>query len=140
MKKLSLFILGCLCFAGVDPVRAAPEIDLIYFHSVSCPSCRLWEADELPKLQASPLWSSVKFTKIAKTIKAPLPGQFWWPKAVAHLYPAVAEKFEASRIKGGTPLSALLIDGKVVSFGFGTRKIAATHLLPLIERAVAAKP
>ncbi len=41
-----------------------------------------------------------------------MPSEFWWPKDVKPLH------------------------GIVVSYGFGSRKIAATHLLPLISAAL----
>ncbi|NYT61253.1 hypothetical protein H0A66_02780 [Alcaligenaceae bacterium] len=137
MKALKAIILSSFFFwFGANANASAPEINLIYFAAADCPACGFWEATELPKLQASPHWKYVKFTKIAKSIKSRLPGEFWWPKDVKHLHDIVAAKYKESRIKGGTPMSALIIDGNVVSYGFGSRKIAATHLLPLIGAAL----
>lgn len=139
MKLLKVIIVNCFFVLLSAPATAAPEINFIYFGAADCSYCRAWESIELPKLQAAPEWQRVKFTKIVKSIPAPMPGAFWWPADIRHLQAAVKEKFNERRIRGGTPMYALVVDGEVVYFGRGVSRIAAERLLPLISAALAAK-
>lgn len=139
LKRLICGLAGLGLFLVAQMAIAAPSIYLLYFAASDCPACRAWEVNEFPILKASPYWADVTFVKIAKTIKAPLPGKFWWPKEIKHLYEPVAEKFAQSRIKKGTPMSALIVDGQVISYGLGTGKLKPDRLLPVIEAAVQGK-
>jgi hypothetical protein len=95
---------------------APTRVDFVYFGAVDCPNCVGWEAYDLPKLKASALFQKVRFTKVPKLIRSPVPSTFWFPEQIKHLRDPIAEKIQGA----GSPMFAILADDKVVLAWKGT--------------------
>jgi hypothetical protein len=82
-----------------------------------CPPCMWWRQHELRKLEAMPEFKRVRFHYVIKTIRSPVPSAFFFPSESKHLQPLLAQ---ASSGVSGSPHQAVLVDGKVVDYWFGT--------------------
>lgn len=142
MKRLA-FLIGCLAIivsplttaAGEDiPVRKNSSIDLVYMGANDCQPCRLWKAFDLPKLRASNEFPHIRFTDVQKWIQDPIPGMENLPE---HLRPMRDELVRVINRKGGSPMFALLVDGKGIKGGWGTKTY--DDLRPIMDRLVARK-
>ena len=92
--------------------------------SHDCPPCIVWQRNELPKLQASPDFKAIRFSYVEKAIRSPVP-----PKA---LLPAEVQPFkvlldEASGGRTGSPQGALIVNGVMHDYFFGTRTAEQIH-------------
>jgi len=96
----------------------APEIQLIHMGGSDCPPCVAWRALELPKLQQTEVWSSIKFSYVTKTIKSPVPPAVFLPLEVK---PLKDQLDVASAGSGGSPQAALVVNGDVYAYWFGTK-------------------
>lgn len=119
MKTLiaGALIAGFMGFAAAQ----APEdvsIHLVYMGGNDCPPCRVWRGLELPKLQASKVFSSIKFSYVAKAIQSSVPPAFFLSDDVNPLKSILDVAGGGSP---GSPQSALLVNGKVFDYWHGTR-------------------
>jgi hypothetical protein len=126
-----------LCLAGAPALAqtaaAKPvRIDFVSIGGNDCPPCVVWRAVELPKLQALPEWQMIRYHYVTKSIQSPVPSAFFFPSETRHLQPALKE---ASNGWSGSPQQALLVDGKVVDYWYGTRK-GDPHALAAMIRAL----
>lgn len=116
-----------------------PKIVLIYFGSRSCAECANWEGTQLPLLQQWDRFkNNVEFYKIAKQRISPVPGCTWWSTPTMPYCEAVLHYYDTRRIKkGGTPMSALLINNVVVDGGLGTRRLSKERIRRFLDVALA---
>jgi hypothetical protein len=99
-------------------VPAPPEVHFIYLGGSDCPPCVAWRSEELPKLAKTNAFKAIKFTIVDKKISSPVPA--------AQLLPAEVRIFKdkldyASGGNRGSPQVAILVDGQVVDYYWGTR-------------------
>ncbi|MGV3573118.1 MAG: hypothetical protein ACO1PB_21190 [Ramlibacter sp.] len=113
-RKMAL-ALGLACCTL--PAWAQKTIDFVSLGGNDCPPCRAWRAVELPKLQAMPEWQLMKYHFVTKSIQTPVPSATFFPAESKHLQPALAE---AGNGWTGSPQQAILVDGKVVDFWWGS--------------------
>lgn len=107
---------------SAQEVSKMPSIHIIYMGGNDCPPCVNWRRFELPKLESSDDFKGVKFTHVLKTIKSPVPPNFFLP-ADARPY---KEKLDlASAGHGGSPQTAVMVDGEVYDYFYGTRTAEA---------------
>ena len=132
LRVLLVSILMLLCSPGFAQVAAKPRVDFVYLGASDCPYCTAWEARDLPKLKSAGAFQDVRFTRVTKMIQSPVPSAFWFPAEVRHLRDPIAES-----LKGvGSPMFAVLSDGKVVAAWKGTSK-KSEEILGLIAQASA---
>lgn len=124
-----LSLLGCALAAGAQP-SASHRIDFVYFGSPECPYCRAWEAVDLVRLKKSGSFRQVRFTKITKAIGSPVPPAASFPQQVKYLREPIAAKIEGA----GSPMFAILNDGKVVAAWRGTKKYSPGQILEIIRQ------
>ncbi len=109
------------------------RLDFVYFGGSDCPHCRTWEIFDLPKLKESPVFQHVRLTKVVKTISSPVPSAFWFPDEIKDLRDPIAEKLKG----GGSPMFAILNNGKVVASWKGTRT-TPDQIVGIIEKQLGA--
>lgn len=102
----------------VQPVKDEPKIHMIYLGGDDCPPCRAWRATELPKLQKSEAFKAITFSYVQKTIKSPVPMSFFLPDEVK---PYKEKLDQASRRRSGSSQTAILVNGDVFDYYWGTR-------------------
>jgi hypothetical protein len=112
----------------LPPVRRDSVIDLVYLGGPDCPYCVAWKAGDLPRLKAMPIYREIRFTEVLKRIADPVPPPEGLP---SHLSPMRDEIARVVNRTGGSPMFALLVDGKGVMGGFGTRPYH--EMIPVIE-------
>lgn len=127
-RLLSLLLALGFSLAAIAQEITRPRIDFVYFGASDCPYCRAWEAHDLPKLKASPAFRQARFTHVVKLIRSPVPSSFWFPAEIKHLREPIAEKLKGA----GSPMFAILANGKVVAAWKGTRK-SPEEILQIIE-------
>ena len=125
---LALFSMLCFSLAATAQGRARPRIDFVYFGSPECSFCRGWEAADLPKLKQSALFRQVRFTKIAKAIGSPVPQAASFPDEIKSLREPIAAKLAGA----GSPMFAILNEGKVVEAWRGSKKYSPDQILEII--------
>lgn len=121
-----------LCFslaAGAEP-SARHRLDFVYFGSPECSYCRGWEAVDLSKLKQSSSFRQVRFTKITKPIGSPVPQASLFPEPVKYLREPIAAKLEGA----GSPMFAILADGKVLAAWRGAKKYSPEQILEIIRQ------
>ncbi|MDP3135220.1 MAG: hypothetical protein Q8N17_02670 [Burkholderiaceae bacterium] len=111
--------LGWLTTAAVWSAQsgAAPRIDYVYMGGNDCPPCIAWRQTELPRLRTMPEFQLLHFTHVNKSIRSPVPAAIWFPREIRNLRDPI---FVASKGRTGSPLNALVVDGRVASFWWGT--------------------
>ncbi len=124
-----LSLLCCSLAAGAQP-SARHRIDFVYFGSPECSYCRGWEAVDLPKLKRYGSFRQVRFTKVTKAIGSPVPQASSFPEQVKYLREPIAAKLEGA----GSPMFAILTDGKVVAAWRGTKKYSPEQILKIIRQ------
>ncbi len=108
----------------------AVVIDFVHLGGNDCPPCVAWRATELPKLQAMPEFKYVRYTHVTKAIQSTVPPAFTFPSEVRQLQPALKE---ASNGWSGSPHQAILVNGKVVDYWYGTGRGEATELAAMFR-------
>ena len=108
--------------------QTEPAIHFIWMGGNDCPPCVRWRRDEMPKLQAAPEFRSVRFSYVDKAIRSPVPPLDVLPEEVR---PYKDQLDEASNRRVGSPQAALLVNGKVYDYFFGTR--TAEHILEMVH-------
>jgi hypothetical protein len=104
--------------AQAQSVAKAPEIHFIWMGGNDCPPCVRWRREELPKLQASPEFAHMRFTYVTKQVSSAVPPALFLP---ADVEPYKDQLDEASNRRTGSPQAALLVNGVVHDYFFGTR-------------------
>ena len=127
--KGSRLLRAALALALTIPILASAtdagrqqDIHFIWMGGNDCPPCVAWRAVELPKLQQSAEFKSVRFSYVIKTIKSTVPNKMFLPPEVAPL----KEKLdEASGGRSGSPKAAFVVNGEVYDFFSGARTAEA---------------
>jgi hypothetical protein len=122
-KLISASLTGLLCAAASYAQSPATqegaksldkrEVHLIYFGGPDCPPCVAWRQDELPKLEKTQAFKSIKFSYVRKTIGSPIPSSFFLPDEVK---PYKDKLHYASNGRGGSPQAALMVNGEVYHY------------------------
>lgn len=94
------------------------DIHLVVMGGNDCPPCRSWKLFELPKLQSTHAFKAITFSYVQKWIHAAVPDVEDLPVEVK---PYKAQLDKASSRLFGSPQTALIVNGKVYDFYFGTR-------------------
>jgi hypothetical protein len=128
-----VFVLGLLAGGlALADEPAPPRVDLVYFGTSSCPTCAGWKRFDLPKLRNSATFQKVHFTEVVKGIKSAIPSASDFPPEVAGYHDAIADSFHGAI---GSPMFALLVDGKVVDSWRGVER-GNDQLLAEIDKAL----
>jgi hypothetical protein len=72
-----------------------------------------------------PEFQYVRYTHVVKAIQSPVPAAFFFPSEIRHLQPALKE---AAGGRSGSPHQAILVNGEVVDYWFGTNRSDPTEL------------
>jgi len=104
--------------SGQQARAVAPTVHFIHMGGNDCPPCVFWRITELPKLQALPEFQRIRFTYVTKTIASAIPPRFFLPEEVKP-YKDILDVANAST--PGSPQAAIVVDGKVYDFYWGTR-------------------
>ena len=94
------------------------EIDFVYMGGNDCPPCVRWRGLELPKLMAMPEYGMLRFTYVPKVIGSQVPEASYFPSELRYLRNPI---FSASGGVAGSPMNAILVNGKVIEFWRGAR-------------------
>lgn len=126
---IAIVLLTAVWPARVGAADAGPakDIHLIWMGGNDCPPCVTWRALELPKLQQSAEFKSIRFSYVVKGIKSPVPSRVFLPPEVAPLKEMLDE---ASGGRAGSPKGALVVDGRIHDFFQGTR--SAEEIIEMI--------
>jgi hypothetical protein len=121
---LSLAAAGALAQAPAEAAR----IHIVYMGGNDCPPCIAWRTAELPKLEKSDVFKSVKFSYVSKMIRSPVPPALFLPSEVE----PYKEKLDfASSGVNGSPQTAIIVNDEVFDYYFGTR--AAEDMVKMLE-------
>jgi len=120
--------------SGAIAVHKTSVIDVVYMGDKDCPPCVEWKLTTLPKLQAASFYPQIRFTEIKKPIPDPVPAADKLPE---HLRPMHDELVRIINRPRGSPMVALLVDGKAVAGGWGREAYFA--FLPELEELAARK-
>jgi hypothetical protein len=122
---------------GWSQTGVAPEVILINMGGPDCPPCVAWRAAELPKLRSTPVFSKIKYVHVDKAIASPVPPKFFLPE----LLKPYKEKLEiASAGRSGSPQVAILVNGEVYDYWWGTGKSDVALLTVRLEAILAGTP
>jgi hypothetical protein len=117
---------------GAQP---APDIHLVWMGGDDCPPCVVWKRRELPPFQATPEGRSIRISGVDKSIRSPVPAAADLPPEVR---PYKAQLDLASAGRNGSPQMALLVNGKVYDYYFGTR--AADIMVEMVQAVRTGSP
>lgn len=109
---------GVASAVHAQPAAAVPPIHFIWMGGDDCPPCVRWRKEELPKLQASPEFKHMRFSYVRKVIGSAVPPSLFLPNEVV---PHKDQLDEASNRRVGSPQAALVVNGVVHDYFFGTR-------------------
>jgi hypothetical protein len=129
MKK-AVFVALALGLTAAAGAQQQVQIDFVNMGGNDCGPCKSWRKLELPKLQAMPEFAHIRYHYVTKSIKAPVPPAFFFPSESKHLQPALAE---AGNGRTGSPQQAILVNGKVVDYWWGTGLGDAQALAEIIR-------
>lgn len=115
---------------AANPGPPNPAIQLVWMGGDDCPPCAAWKRQELPKFLATPEGQSIRVIEVHKPIRSGVPALEALPPEVR---PHKAQLDEASAGRAGSPQSALIVNGKVHDYYFGTR---ATDILVEMVQSV----
>jgi len=117
MAKTGVSVLTAALVA-CGAAAAEPQIHIIYMGGNDCPPCRAWRATELPKLQTTDAFRKIRFTYVDKLIGSAVPPALFLP---ADARPYKAQLDEPGNRIVGSPQTAVIVDGKVFDYYWGTR-------------------
>jgi hypothetical protein len=115
--RLMVGIVG-LSLCGLLDAQTVPRIHLIYMGGDDCPPCVAWRASQLPLLQQMEQFKSVTFISVQKSITSTVPPSMFLPSEVK---PYKSQLDAASGGMSGSPQVAVIVDGKLYDYYFGTR-------------------
>lgn len=110
-----------LALVASSAVAADHKIHMIYMGGNDCPPCRAWRATELPKLKEMEAFKRTQFTYVEKLIGSTVPPSIFMPSE-AKPYKDMLDT--ASNGIVGSPQTAIIVDGKLFDYYYGTRKAA----------------
>jgi hypothetical protein len=120
-----------LVVAGAALAQApavAPRVHIVYMGGDDCPPCAAWRKTELPKLEKSELFRSVRFTYVSKMIRSQVPPSLFLPSEVR----PYKDKLDlASGGAVGSPQTAIIVNDDVFDYYFGSR--SAASILKMLE-------
>ncbi len=119
MFRIALALM--MLIASFQAHAQARSIHIIYMGGNDCPPCVFWRATELPKLQATQAYASIRFSSVTKTVRSPVPPAFFLPDEVK---PYKDKLDKAGGGRSGSPQTAVLVDGEVYDYYFGTSRSA----------------
>ncbi len=137
MRVRSLLAMLALTLSSALQAQTQAQITLVHMGGNDCPPCVWWRGHDLPKLMASPVFSGVRYVYITKSIRSQVPPAFFFPADAKDLHAPLAE---ASGGQTGSPHQAILVNGKVVDYWWGSNKGSAEELLQIITALKADKP
>lgn len=122
LKQISLrikivFGLQVVCGLAISQTLP-PQIHMVYMGGNDCPPCVFWRATELPKLEKNEVFNTIKFSYVQKSVRSPVPGLMFLPDDVK---PYKSKLDEASAQRAGSAQVAILVNGEVYDYYFGTR-------------------
>jgi hypothetical protein len=127
----AVFSVVCFCLPALAQNTDPLAVHLVHFGGNDCPPCVAWRLDELPKLEKSEVFKSIKFSYVTKPIRSAVPASIFLPADVKPL----KDKLDIASGGGtGSPQGALLVGGEVYDYWFGARSA-----LDIEEMIVAAK-
>jgi hypothetical protein len=94
------------------------NIHMVVMGGNDCPPCVAWRGLELPKLQQTAAFKAIRFSYVAKAVKSPVPSSMFLPDEVK---PYKARLDEASSGRSGSPQVAIIVNGEIYDYYFGTR-------------------
>jgi hypothetical protein len=121
-----------LCVASVVAAWAVPAfaqqpvpaIHVVYMGGDDCPPCKAWRQSELPKLEKTAAFRSIRFSYVLKPIRSAVPARIFLP---ADVKPYKDKLDEASGGRTGSPHFALIVNGEIFDYYFGTRSAEAVE-------------
>lgn len=122
-------------WAQAQTAGAAPHIHFIWMGGNDCPPCVRWRREELPKLQASPEYKHMRFSYVSKVVSSAVPPTLFLPSEVEVFKDQLDE---ASNRRTGSPQAALMVNGVVHDYFFGTR--TAEQIADMVEAVRMGKP
>lgn len=119
-----------ICFLGLMIGTSAhgqsstklPEIHMVYMGGNDCPPCVAWRRFDLPQLEKSPRFQSIKFSHVQKVVRSAVPPMFFLPDDVKPLKEVLDA---ANGGSSGSAQVAILVNGAVYDYYFGTRDAAS---------------
>ncbi len=134
---IAVVVLAAVWPARVGATDAGPQKDihLVWMGGNDCPPCVTWRALELPKLQQSAEFKSIRFSYVVKGIRSPVPSRAVLPPEVA---PFKEMLDEASGGRAGSPKGAPVVDGQIHDLFQGTR--SAEEIIGMITAVRAGTP
>lgn len=123
LRCASFAFLASLCFADLPAAKAqdlakSPSVHLIWMGGNDCPPCVAWRKRDFPRLEASDEFKNIQFSYVIKTIESPVPPRFLLPSEVK---PYKKKLDEASAGLNGSPQAAVIVNGEIYDYFFGTR-------------------
>ena len=118
---ITVLLSTALAWATACSAQELPQprkITMINMGGDDCPPCRVWRALELPKLQQQPDFQSVEYVYVVKSIESAVPPRFFLPVAAK---PHKEKLDAASGGMSGSPQVAILLNGEVQDYIYGTR-------------------
>ena len=104
--------------AGAQPAGKPADVHFIWMGGNDCPPCVLWRAQELPKLEKTQVFRDVQFSYVVKAIRSAVPPRVFLPDAVKPL----KERLDVANAgRGGSPQAAVVVNGEVFDYFFGSR-------------------
>ena len=137
IRVRSLLAAACGALAAAQAAADKPVIDFVNMGGNDCPPCIAWRATELPKLQAMPEFRDMRYWHVVKSVPSTVPPGFFFPSEIKHLQPLLKE---ASSGATGSPQQAIVVNGKVVDYWFGTGKGDAADLAAMVRAIQQGKP
>ncbi|SFB86850.1 hypothetical protein SAMN05216344_104225 [Polaromonas sp. OV174] len=95
-----------------------PNIHMVVMGGNDCPPCVAWRGLELPKLQQTAAFKAIRFSYVSKAVTSPVPSSMFLPDEVK---PYKAKLDEASSGRNGSPQVAIIVNGEIYDYYFGTR-------------------
>lgn len=127
--------LSCHATGFAQQESPEPQITMVYMGGDDCPPCQGWRLFELPKLQKSEVFKRVKFFHAIKGIKSTVPPRMFLPAEIKEFK---AKLDIASGGMGGSPQTAILVNGEIHDYYRGTR--SAEQIEQMIESIVGNAP
>ena len=110
----------------------APKIQMIYMGGNDCPPCVAWRGLELPKLEKTAVFKSIQFLYVTKAVGSTVPSLMFLP---ADVKPYKEQLDVAGAGNGGSSQTAIMVNGEVFDYYFGTRSTSEIEERLLAIRA-----
>ena len=123
--------------AGDVVAAKPPAIHMVVMGGNDCPPCVAWRAFEFPKLQQMPAFKSIQYSYVIKGVESPVPPVVFLPDEVK---PYKAQLDEAGSRRKGSPQVAIIVNGKVYDYYFGTRTAQEIESMLLAIQATGKYP